>query len=319
MSNLKKMNKKFLEAFKASCLAFTLLTTIASFAAAQVDEKTSSAPFISTNTFRAHCDFTFDQFSRSIDPKQVKNGNLIYVKTDYLNQFFTLVHPNIQARYILLSHDSDYPIPGNFKKYLDDPKLIAWFGENVEGYSHPKLHPIPLGLIKRHLPWGDLDVVHRVMNLTPAPEREYLLYLNFRLDTCVEERCLLVKMFCDKSYTNFIPTTTRSYEEYLTDLRGSKFVLSPRGFGLDTHRTWESLLMGAIPIVRSSTLDPMFENLPVLVINEWSELTEEFLLDKYEKMKGKNYQTEKMYADYWLKLIDSYKNDKDNFETEVKL
>lgn len=267
-------------------------------------ETDSSAPFISSNTFRAHCDFTFDQFNRTLDPKKVKQGNLVYVKTDYLGEFFTNIHPHVSTQYIIVSHDSDYPIPGNYKAYLDDPKLIAWFGENVEGYTHAKLHPLPLGLIKSHLPWGNLDVVQKVMNLMPATERNHLLYLNFRLDTCVDERCLLVKMFHDKSYTYYVPSPTKSYEDYLMDLLRSKFVLCPRGFGLDSHRTWESLLMGAIPIVRSSTLDSMFENLPVVIVKDWNELTEEFLLQKYEEIKSRTFQMDKVYAEYWLKQID---------------
>ena len=38
--------------------------------------------------------------------------------------------------------------------------------------------------------------------------------------------------------------------QYLMALGQHRFVLSPRGNGLDAHRTWEALLVGAIPSAR---------------------------------------------------------------------
>ncbi len=40
------------------------------------------------------------------------------------------------------------------------------------------------------------------------------------------------------------------------------------GFGEDCHRTWESILLGAIPIVRESLIRPLFEDAPVMVLED---------------------------------------------------
>eukprot|EP00581_Thalassiosira_minuscula_P011257 CAMPEP_0183725922 /NCGR_PEP_ID=MMETSP0737-20130205/21903_1 /TAXON_ID=385413 /ORGANISM="Thalassiosira miniscula, Strain CCMP1093" /LENGTH=356 /DNA_ID=CAMNT_0025957093 /DNA_START=32 /DNA_END=1099 /DNA_ORIENTATION=- len=56
-----------------------------------------------------------------------------------------------------------------------------------------------------------------------------------------------------------------------------KFMLSPRGVGLDCYRTWEALYLGMIPVVKTSTLDSMYQGLPVLIVDEWSDLTPELL------------------------------------------
>jgi hypothetical protein len=55
------------------------------------------------------------------------------------------------------------------------------------------------------------------------------------------------------------------------------FVVSPVGHGLDAHRTWEALAMGAIVLTESSPLDALFvENqLPVYAVKslaEWAAL-----------------------------------------------
>ena len=57
-----------------------------------------------------------------------------------------------------------------------------------------------------------------------------------------------------------------------------QFALSPRGHGLDSHRTWELLFFGAIPIVKTSRLDAMYRGLPVVIVTSWQDVcTEGFL------------------------------------------
>ncbi len=66
--------------------------------------------------------------------------------------------------------------------------------------------------------------------------------------------------------------------------------------------------MGAIPIVKESSLDPMYEDLPVLIVKNWNEITEEFLEQKYEEISSKTaYKIEKIYFAYWENIINSYK------------
>ena len=93
--------------------------------------------------------------------------------------------------------------------------------------------------------------------------------------------------------------------EYLMTLGQHRFVLSPRGNGLDAHRTWEALLVGTIPIVRSSALNPLYERLPVLIVRDWSDVTPALLrrfLATYEVRKP-FYHYERLFADYWLGQI----------------
>ena len=55
------------------------------------------------------------------------------------------------------------------------------------------------------------------------------------------------------------------------------FVVSPHGNGLDCHRTWESLVLGNIVIVKRSSLDPLYEGLPVVIVDDWREITRDNL------------------------------------------
>jgi hypothetical protein len=50
------------------------------------------------------------------------------------------------------------------------------------------------------------------------------------------------------------------------------FSLSPPGHGQDTHRFWEILLLGSVPIVVSSPLDRLVCQFPSVILKDWSVL-----------------------------------------------
>ena len=68
-----------------------------------------------------------------------------------------------------------------------------------------------------------------------------------------------------------------TFEEHCRRMSSCKFVASPPGNGLDCIRTWEALYQGVIPIVKRSPLDPLFNRLPVLIVDRWTDL---FFLDQ---------------------------------------
>jgi hypothetical protein len=89
------------------------------------------------------------------------------------------------------------------------------------------------------------------------------------------------------------------------------FVLSPFGIGMDCHRTWEALCLGCIPIVKTSSIDNLYNDLPVLIVKEWKVITIELLNDTISTFKAKiennEFNIEKLNLSYWLQLINSYK------------
>jgi hypothetical protein len=59
-----------------------------------------------------YSDYVFDEIVTGTNwGRNVSAGDVIFVKTDFLNDFFTLIHPMISHKYILLTHNSDYSIP----------------------------------------------------------------------------------------------------------------------------------------------------------------------------------------------------------------
>lgn len=254
---------------------------------------------VTGNQFRACAAHAYE----TLDPLTVKWGDSIFIKTCDLGEFFKSFHPQISNSYILISHVTDDSSPGSYRLFLDDPKLLGWFAMNVDGYLHPKLYPIPIGIANVDLPHGDLAALQRVRKKTRNEPKQHLLFMNFTIQTFSEERWEVFKLFSQASFC--FRTGKKRFEAYLSDMASSKFVLAPRGAGLDTYRLWEALYVGSIPIVKSSSLDRLYEDLPVLIVKDWSEVTEEFLEKKYDEFSTKDFSLEKLDFSYWSQMIIS--------------
>lgn len=285
-------------------LIFQTYNDILAFSDTHFGPRPDSKPFISGDSFRALADHIFDETTTTFNPNVVSWGDIIFVNLSHLEQFFTTIHPHIKYSYILISHNHDYSAPGKFKYILKDPKILLWFTQNPDIANHPKLIGIPIGLSNKHWPHAQThpDAITYVQHLIPFDiQKRYLLYVNFHINTNPSVRQPVYDYFSSQPFS--IVMTNRVYKDYLQDLTISKFVVSPHGNGLDCHRTWEALYMGSFPVVKSSTLDPLYQDLPVLVVKEWTDITKKFLEEQYPIFRAKKYNYNRLYFKYWEDLI----------------
>lgn len=270
----------------------------------------SSVPYISGDTFREFSNIVLDETNSVFEPSKLKDGDILFVKADLIHDFFTKCHPAITKKYILITHNSDCLLTiRSIEKYVLDDKLIAWFGTNTDSLAaqSPKVNCIPIGLENRHWNTSNTQILERAQKAArECGSKDHLLYLNITINTYPDERQHVYNLFADKPYC-YTQNTKKSYYDYLLDLGKSKFVLSPRGNGIDCLRTWEALYMGSYPIVKSSSLDQVYAGLPVVIVQDWSEVTEEFLNQKYDEMQNKTYKLERLSIYYWFNKIMKYK------------
>lgn len=270
--------------------------------------------YLSRDTLRAMADHLFDMphhpseeriyngGAKRIDPRNVRQGDIVFVRSDMMDRYFAEVHPHITSSYLLITHHADEAVPGKYAHYLNDPKILAWFSQNPDGTEHSKFFPMPIGLASAFWPHGNTDAILQARDLFAGACRTTLAYLNINEATYPPERVPVKRYFLAQHFC-VVADHRKPFKEYLVDIAQSKFVLSPRGNGLDCHRTWEALMMGAIPVVRSSPLDVLFKGLPVLIINEWSEVTQQFLESRYQEIMSKAYDFSPLYHEYWQQKI----------------
>ena len=256
---------------------------------------------------------------------KIKHNDVVYVCNSAIKNFFENIFPLIKHRFILVSGDSDVSMPfDGFEQYIEDDKLIVWFSQNLVK-SHPKLKHLPIGLDYHTLskigevhPWGNGMMPVEQDNLlenirisaNPIYSRTFGCYVNFHfpywgINTRGDRSECLEKVprelcYFEQDYINRI-CTWKNMSHFI-------FVLCPYGGGLDTHRMWEALVLDCIPIIKSSGLDPLFEDLNVCIVKSWDELNTSFLLNYLSNMKPRC--QEKLTLKYWNERIQSYK-DKD--------
>jgi hypothetical protein len=93
---------------------------------------------------------------------------------------------------------------------------------------------------------------------------------------------------------------------FLNEVAYSDFVACPRGNGLDTHRLWEAIYLGSIPIVfrRHIPVKGIDIKLPMLVIDDWKCIIDEtFLRSSLDRIRSKKYDYSLVSLDYWVNEI----------------
>ena len=239
---------------------------------------------------------------------KIQPGDIIFVRKPYL--FLHTIHPHIKVPYVIITHGHS---PDAFNKeylpFLDESTIIAWFTIHAGAFTshHEKLFSLPLGIRQ----WPNFNKKPRFKKLnklftslrTSDQPKKHLVYMNF-LDWTDPERKEIRKQFSGKPFC--LEAERVSTKVFMQQMASCKFTFAPRGVApLDTFRIWESLIVGSFPIVKKSENTDMFlyEGLPILFINSWNEITQEFLEEQYEALSSKRYSVEKLYMEYWIQKI----------------
>ena len=95
--------------------------------------------------------------------------------------------------------------------------------------------------------------------------------------------------------------------EYAEISSNFKFIACPRGNGIDTHRFWESLYRGSIPIVKvsdwSQNLKPL--NLPFVEIDNWDKENLQGVVENSKLGSFNPIDIDALWMPFWKAIISS--------------
>ena len=144
-----------------------------------------------------------------------------------------------------------------------------------------KVIPAPYGVQRRMNPSDDrIEVLksHMDKESNKVPRSFRLLYVGVN-ENSHEERKGLTQQFVDKPWAT-VETQRVDFETYLDRMWRCKFVLCPRGNAIDCHRNWETIYMRRVPVMkRTPFLEELYKDYQVLFVDDYSEVTEQLLLD----------------------------------------
>jgi hypothetical protein len=246
---------------------------------------------------------------KSFNPKKVKVNDIVFIDANFIEFFFEKLHDQILEKYILITHNSIKTIDEKFEKFIDD-KIIHWFAENLTVQNNKNFSALPLGLEnKKYIKNGETRSYKKI-GQTVKIQKNKMVLCSFATQTNKGERQSLYNIALENNCIDI--DVYKNHRIYIEKLSKYKFNLCPSGAGLDTHRFWESLIVKTIPIVKANNLVKNFEshNIPMLVVEDWSELLNfdsnfynSFFKEKEIFFKNAKYNN----FDYWKELILSKK------------
>ena len=240
----------------------------------------------------------------------LKKNDTVFTNSYFIkNLFYLLENLDQELEITLITNQTDHLLDKEIYK-LKPNCIKRWFSINLE-HEAENLIPVPLGLSNNYSPKNLLPKDFNNFNEMNDGNKEDKLYVNFNMNTNFKEREQLYENFQQKEWA-VVKNSDLSKNEYYQDLGSYTFALAPWGNGVDTHRIWESLYLGTIPITKYHHTFSTSKDLPILFVNDYSEITRE-LLDKYLISNKENkYDYKKLESNYWSSLISNKKDNQYN-------
>lgn len=251
--------------------------------------------FLSAEQFVSLCDrvWCMDKraSSRLLPERRLDHRATVYCKRDRVQTLWPALARR-RNRIVLVTSESDFSIT---EDQLLPAQVACWFGANSESGL---VCPLPLGLGNSYC-----KVTAKAPQLVAAfgERKESLLYVNFRPETNPEVRGPLWRWFTSESWRKNAICDAGNVDltTYVRRLSQHRFVLCPRGGGIDTHRMWEALYLGTIPVVEKHPALDSFRDLPILFVDNFSDLDSNYLEKTHAAFLRKSWNFEKLFLPYW--------------------
>ncbi len=265
----------------------------------------NSDPYLSGDLFSDNSDVSmFPPKFRGSDPslKAISTARVIFCPSNRLNEFLEGYKSHINAKVIISGnsdfefHEIPHPLPASVKKlflqnsFVSDNSLISTLPIGIENFrwgvnGNPKF-------MSSRIPW--------------AARKAEVLIGPFGLTHPI--RMEIREKFSNGAKGVSFLTERYNPWEYSKIASNYRYVGAVRGNGVDTHRLWESLYRGSIPLVQADDWATGLREFgfPLVEIANWGERE---LLDIAESPIERGFETDKVEAlwwPFWKKLIASY-------------
>lgn len=245
------------------------------------------------------------------------NKKIIFCKTDYILKEFQTIK-NIENNIILITGNSDYSVDDRIAEIIPD-NIKQWYAQNCIT-NNQKVNPIPMGIENKFNAYRNghgISYPERVelkesllcRNKIAIPEK--LIYANFNCQTNLNYR-IPVRDICKSSIHIDWEEYSLTIQDFFDKILEYKMIVCPIGKGIDTHRLWEVLYSGRIPItikVGDYKIYKLYEKLPIIILNSINELNDIDLINHHYEQQINKDITMGLFS-YWKnKILKQVKND----------
>lgn len=265
------------------------------------DGETVTREYLSAEQYQRACDLIWSTDRRAAiegTKGPVPPGGVIYAKTDHYLPLFQVLRRR-RSRVVLVTAESDFSVPPEGAGFRP-PQIASWFSTNAGAKD---IHPLPLGLGNSYCQ-VTLKAPMLARSMKPNEDRPSWLYVNFRRESNPVARSPLLDHFHHHGQGwATVREGGAGLDEFLREMTAHRFVLCPPGNGTDTHRMWEALYGKTIPVVLRHKALSAFEDLPILFVEDFAEVTREFLEQAWQKIRATRWNYDKLFLPWWEKTI----------------
>ena len=200
------------------------------------------------------------------------------------------------------------------QSFLDNPQILMMVVSGHHNISHPKLISMPLGPT-------DAKQCHKVAKLVTTENnenrntyRKHTLLLtagsNWKFRPAIRE-CVSHNMGPEMLTIK----KKVAAKKFLIKVMESLAVLCMPGLGYDSYRVWETLLLGAMPVIEKGCgMDRTFWKLPVLLVDDFASVTPALVHAAYvEALYWRDeWEYRRLMKSFWKEVFYSVAKAKDS-------
>lgn len=217
-----------------------------------------------------------------------------YMESHHLNSLRIFARTQAHdVKHVLVVTDAPFPSTRAVPIWRQFPRNVTWWCTNP---ALPGMNLFTRGIANA------FDWAHMLRRSPLTPLKTNLLHCGYMNVRTHPMRRAKLRVLQDNGFTCF--EDSADFAISAESLRSSHFVASPRGNGPQNHREWEALMVGSIPIVDYDPITaPLWKNLPVVQVTNWSVVTPQFLWSTLAKMREREYRYEELDVRHYLKRM----------------
>ena len=225
----------------------------------------TSSPFLSQDTFKRLADLDLDS-SKVASVAQLESAQIIFCNSGSVENFLDLYGKRVQAKVLIFGnndvdfHDFPFRLPNSVKRVYLQNSTIS------DGY----FSTLPIGLENLSYYRNGLP---RLTQEKFASKIKNGRALVGPFGLTHDERKSLIGLSIEKLPNIDFSGKRMSPTRYAKISSGYSHIFCPRGNGIDTHRFWEALYRGSLPVVIQSNWSDSVAQLgvPLLAVESWEQ------------------------------------------------
>ena len=256
----------------------------------------TSTPYLSGDAFSLLADYRFSApkfWSKVYAGTQLSRAKTVFVPSHLLEDFLECYKPSIACETLILGNSDR-----NFLKFdFTLPSAITkCYVQNLD-FHMDGFEILPIGLENRRL--GKNGRTRFYVNATAWHEKQDSMLIGPFSMTHSERE--VFNSFQSQQGPWVVEIESMDFKKFSRLSEKFKFVACPQGNGIDTHRFWETLYRGSIPVVLKSNWSAKINALgvPVIELTSWDfdEVVKSLELNRDSDFDPR--KVAPLWIDYW--------------------